>query len=258
MGDSVSFDRAAECYDRSRAISEESMARNVALIVGELGGRGPVLEVGVGTGLLGLPLHAAGLELVGLDLSAPMLAKLVEKAGGLAPFPLALGDATAMPFRDGAFGGAYLRWVLHLIPMWEDALAEIGRVARTGAPLLVNLGAYAGERKEIQQRFCELVGIAPEPVGLGWGEFDLLDRAMERLGANPRSMPPVDEGAVDSLGEFLKGIEENRYSWTWTVDEAMRLQAYAELVPWSRARYGPLDEPAPRRHATRWRAYDLP
>ena len=36
----------------------------------------------------------------GLDISAPMVGKLVEKADG--PFPLVIGDATALPFADGA------------------------------------------------------------------------------------------------------------------------------------------------------------
>jgi SAM-dependent methyltransferase len=258
VSESIHFDRAAEFYDQSRAITEESMARNVELLRGELAHRGRVLEVGVGTGLIALPLNESGMDLVGLDLSAPMLGKLVQKAGGRPPFPLVRADATRMPFPDRAFGGAYLRWVLHLVPNWEDALAEIRRVVRTRGVALVNLGAYGGERQEIQQRFAELTGVSPDPVGLGWGEFDELDRAMERLGATPRSMPPVHEGAVDSLGEFLKGIEENRYSWTWTVAEDVRLRALAEILPWARERYGPIDAPTRRPHATRWRAYDLP
>ena len=65
-----------------------------------------MLEVGVGTGLLALRLHEAGIAVSGLDLSAPMLAKLVEKAGGTPPFPLVLGDATSMPFVQGAVGAA--------------------------------------------------------------------------------------------------------------------------------------------------------
>ena len=66
-----------------------------------------------------------------------MLAKLVEKAGGASPFPLVHGDATRMPFADDAFGGAYLRWVLHLIPDWRDALVEVVRVVAPGGVLLV-------------------------------------------------------------------------------------------------------------------------
>ena len=37
----------------------------------------------------------------GLDISTPMVGKLVEKADGR-PFPLVIGDATALPFADGA------------------------------------------------------------------------------------------------------------------------------------------------------------
>ncbi len=257
MSESIPFDRAAEFYDQSRAISEEAMARNVELLTAELGGRGRVLEVGVGTGLIALPLDQAGLPLVGIDLSGPMVAKLVEKAGVVRPFPLALADATRLPFADDSFGAAYLRWVLHLIPEWEAALAEIVRVVRLGQVALVNLGAYGGELAEIQERFAELAGISLDPVGLRWGDFDQLDRVMERLGATPRSPPPVHEGDSDSLSKFLKGIEENRFSWTWRVDDDVRLRALEELRPWAEERFGPLDETKPHLHATRWRAYDL-
>jgi ubiquinone/menaquinone biosynthesis C-methylase UbiE len=258
VGESVRFDRAAEFYDRSRAISGEAMARNLELLSAELEGRERVLEVGVGTGLIALPLHATGVPLVGIDLSAPMVAKLVEKSGGEAPFPLVLGDATRLPFPDGSFAAAYLRWVLHLIRDWESAIGEIVRVTRAGAVVLVNLGVYGGERAEIQERFAELTGTSADPVGLRWGDFDRLDRAMEGLGASGRSLPEVHEDSADSLAEFLRGIEENRFSWTWAVDDHVRRAALEEIRPWAEHRFGPLEEPRLRPHATRWRAYDLP
>ncbi len=258
MGKSIRFDRAAEFYDRSRTISEESMARNVALVSGELAERGRVLEIGVGTGLIALPLLEAGLDLVGLDISPPMLGKLVEKAGGRPPFPLVLADATRMPFPDDRFGAAYLRWVLHLVPNWRDLLAEMVRVVRPGSVLLMNLGAYGGDRAAIQERFGELAGISVDPVGLRWGDFDELDLAMTALGTVPRDLPALADADDAPLSDFLDGIEENRYSWTWKVDDAIRLRALEELRAWSKDRFGPLDESRAREHATRWRAYDLP
>ena len=101
MERSVAFDRAAEYYDRTRGNSAEGLQKTVDLLTAEVGNRGVVLEVGVGTGQLGLPLHGAGIQVAGLDLARPMMDQLVEKAGGRSPFPLVQADATRMPFRDG-------------------------------------------------------------------------------------------------------------------------------------------------------------
>ena len=68
--------------------------------------------------------------------SRPMLAKLLAKAGGAPPFPLVEGDTTRMPFADDPFGGAYLRWVLVLVPDWSAAVAEIVRVVEPGGRIL--------------------------------------------------------------------------------------------------------------------------
>ena len=62
MTESVRFDRAAAHYDTTRAISDEGMARTIELLASELLGRGRALEVGVGTGLLALPMHEAGVN----------------------------------------------------------------------------------------------------------------------------------------------------------------------------------------------------
>ena len=55
MDGSVAFDRAAEYYDRTRGSSPEGLRKTIDLLTGELRDRGTVLEVGVGTGQLGLP-----------------------------------------------------------------------------------------------------------------------------------------------------------------------------------------------------------
>lgn len=257
MGESVAFDRAAEFYDRTRAISEESMAHTIELLGSELHERSRVLEVGCGTGLLALPLHEAGIDVAGADLSLAMLGKLVEKAGGTSPFPLVLADATGLPFADDAFGAAYLRWVLHLIPDWRSALAEVVRAVRPGGVFLVNLGAYGGPRKEIQERFAEITGVPIEPVGLHWGDYDQLVSAMTVLGGRVRELPTVHEGGNETLGEFVEGIEENRYSWTWPLGDDQRLRAAADVRSWAQERFGALDEPRPFEHGTRWLAFDL-
>ena len=258
MSDSIRFDTAADHYDKTRAVSDETMDRTISLLSSELRDRGRVLEVGVGTGLLALRLHEAGIPVSGLDLSAPMLAKLVEKAGGATPFPLVLGDATTMPFADRAFGAAYLRWVLHLIPGWRGALVEMARVVCPGGVLLVSLGASDEVGTAVRARFSEITGLSTDPVGLMWGNHSALDAELEGLGLRLRVLPATPEEGEEPLGTFLDAIEEGRWSWTWHVPEDARLDAVRELRPWAEERYGPLDRVERYSVETVWRAYDLP
>lgn len=258
MSDSIRFDTVADHYDKTRAVSDEAMDRTISLLSSELRDRSKVLEVGVGTGLLALRLDEAGIPVSGLDLSAPMLAKLVEKAGGAPPFPLVLGDATTMPFADGAFGAAYLRWVLHLIPDWRAALAEMARVVRPGGVLLVSLGAFDEVATAIRARFSEITALSTDPVGLMWGNHEALDGELEGLGARLRVLPAIPEEEEEPLGSFLDAIEEGRWSWTWQVPEDVRRGAVRELRPWAEERFGPLDSVEPYEFQTVWRAYDLP
>jgi SAM-dependent methyltransferase len=255
---SVVFDRAADYYDATRGGSPEGERAMVELLVRELGGRGRTLELGVGTGLVALPLQAAGIPLVGLDLSRPMMDRLIDKAGGGSPFPLVQGDATRMPFPDAVFGAAYLRWVLHLIPNWERALAEVVRVMRRGGVLAVSMGAFAGPWAEIQARFGELANVSIAPAGLMWGRFDLLDEAMVALGATPRELPPITEAENETLAQWIDGIAGNKYSWTWKVEDPELLASVAaEVRDWAEERFGPLDGPRGTFDIF-WRAYDLP
>ena len=85
MSDSIAFDRAAEYYDDTRGLSEEGVRHTTEALAEVFRGAGPVLEVGVGTGQVALPLHDAGVRVMGVDLSRPMLSKLLAKAGGGPP-----------------------------------------------------------------------------------------------------------------------------------------------------------------------------
>lgn len=257
MTGSIAFDRAADFYDETRAYDELTMRATIELLLRELRGRGRVLEVGVGTGLLALPLHEAGVPMLGLDLSGPMLGKLVEKAGGV-PFPLVLGDATALPFANDVVDAGLIRWVLHLIPNWRAAVAELARVIRPGGVLVVHLGTYGGPRDEIHRRFEEVVGSSIDPVGLGWHGEDELDAEVARHGGRLRMLPPLAHRSEEPLAAFLDGIEQNRYSWTWPVPDDVRLGALEELRTWAEDRFGPLHAARTWEAAILWRAYDLP
>jgi SAM-dependent methyltransferase len=59
----------------------------------ELAGAGPVLEWGIGTGRVALPLRARGVDVHGIDASLAMVARLRAKPGG-AEVPVTIGDFT--------------------------------------------------------------------------------------------------------------------------------------------------------------------
>jgi SAM-dependent methyltransferase len=80
-------DEIADVYD---ALHGELDPAAIATLAA-LAGRGPVLELGIGTGRLALPLQARGLIVHGIDASAAMVGKLRAKPGG-ADIPVTMGD----------------------------------------------------------------------------------------------------------------------------------------------------------------------
>jgi SAM-dependent methyltransferase len=60
-------------------------------VLKDLAGPGPVLELGIGTGRVALPLAGQGLEVHGIDASAAMVAKLRAKPGG-DRLPITIGN----------------------------------------------------------------------------------------------------------------------------------------------------------------------
>ena len=83
MTGSIGFDRAADYYDAIRGLSDEGVLQMTdALAAVFAGARRPVLEVGVGTGQIAVPLARRGVPVAGIDLSRAMLRKVLEKSRG--------------------------------------------------------------------------------------------------------------------------------------------------------------------------------
>jgi SAM-dependent methyltransferase len=251
------FDRVAEVYDETRRLTPKASAATTKLLDAELAGRQPCLEIGVGTGLIALPLAARGLRLTGIDLSPAMLGKLVEKAGGRAPFPLVIGDATRLPFADGTFGGAYARHVLHLVADWRTALTELGRVVGRGGVLLINFGFNEGPWLEVGDHLDGLVGRQARHVAFDFDRTSDLDAAMIELGASRRDLPAVWQDSDLTLERYFREVEARVFSWTWKVDPERLASAVAETKSWARERFGAFDRVLEPRFPSYWRAYDL-
>ena len=93
-------DRFADVYDDWYAdvTDVDACTQRLASLVADRGG-GPVLELGVGSGRLAVPLAAQGVEVHGIDASRAMLDRLRAKPGGTA-VRTTLGDMAALALPD--------------------------------------------------------------------------------------------------------------------------------------------------------------
>ena len=83
-------DRQARAYDH-RYADRSAEVGPLADFLCARGSPGPVLELGIGTGRLALPLVERGLEVHGIDASRPMVDRLRAKPGGDG-LPVVVGD----------------------------------------------------------------------------------------------------------------------------------------------------------------------
>jgi SAM-dependent methyltransferase len=255
MSESVAFDRAVDYYDRTRALPPGVETAMTEAVSAELRGRGLVLEIGAGTGRIALPLRGAGVDVVGLDLSLPMLTRFVDKAGGPGRAGVVQGDATRLPFRDGSFGAAFAVHVLHLIPSWKLAVRELVRVVEPGGVVLVSQGwwglvAYV----DVIEAYTEAAGIELRHVGLN--DEAELDAALPE--ATPRELVRLEGSQTMTLGEMVDRLRAGLYSFTWGLDEAARNRGADAAAAHAEAQYGSLAEPREIPQEMYWRAYDLP
>jgi SAM-dependent methyltransferase len=90
-------------------------------VLTELAAGGRVLELAIGTGRVAIPLAARGVELVGVDASERMVAKLRDKPGG-ASIPVTIGDFSDVPV-EGRFSLIYLVFTtLFALPTQGDQI----------------------------------------------------------------------------------------------------------------------------------------
>ncbi|HET6856584.1 MAG TPA: class I SAM-dependent methyltransferase [Streptomyces sp.] len=84
----------AEDYDRW--FGKPGITGATVEALAALAGEGPVLELGIGTGRVALPLLRRGIEVHGVDGSEAMVARLRAKPGG-ADIPVTIGDFADVP-----------------------------------------------------------------------------------------------------------------------------------------------------------------
>jgi ubiquinone/menaquinone biosynthesis C-methylase UbiE len=241
---SISFDRIAEDYDRTRRIPPEVMEETIAALSEALGTRERVLEIGVGTGRIALPLIRRGYRVVGVDVGPKMLGRAVAK--GLEDG--VLGDAMDLPFRDRGFQGAVAVHVLDLLPDWRRAVAEAARVTED---VFVTAAKKTVASPPILARYRELLG----PAGDG-RESSL--KPLEDLVTEVRPIRDVflpEYEVVIRVRKLLEGLDGRLVSFQWEIPE----EVHRGIMESLRSEFGDEEEmrEANTVRVTAWRAEDL-
>lgn len=137
------FEQAAS-YDRWYAtplgqLVDQVEKEAIFALMPELAGR-VVLEVGCGTGNISLALAGRGARVVGLDVSAPMLAAAQARAREQGLFlDWVRGQAGTLPFSGNSFDGVISILALDFVEDRPGAIGEMVRVLRPGGFLVLAL-----------------------------------------------------------------------------------------------------------------------
>lgn len=241
----LSFAPLAALYDAQRAHPPEASVQIGRALVALVGRGAPILELGVGTGRIAIPTAAAGGFVVGLDVSPEMLAVAAERAAaaGVA-LELVRGDAQALPFPAGAFRAALAVHVLHLLPDWRAALAEIARVLGPGGVFVQGsdwrdpdscVGLLRGR---LRLAAVELLpGSRPPAAGAA------VPQALARLGGvTAEPIVAARWTRLVSPEEVIAGMAARIDSETWALPADLLAAVMAKVRAWAEAHWGDLDQ----------------
>jgi ubiquinone/menaquinone biosynthesis C-methylase UbiE len=124
-----------------------------------IGSRGPILELGCGTGRVSIPLAASGAAVVGVDFSMPMLRRArtrARKAALGSRLRLVRSDIRALPFASNAFETVIAPYgVVQSMP-GADALASalhaVSRVLAPGGSIWIDVAVEVPRWPEYRNR----------------------------------------------------------------------------------------------------------
>jgi demethylmenaquinone methyltransferase / 2-methoxy-6-polyprenyl-1,4-benzoquinol methylase len=143
-----------------------------------------VLDLGAGTGKLSAQLEER-VHVVGLDLSAPMLAVARERRSTLSAVQ---GSAFRLPFRARSFDAAVSAFVLRNLADLQPAFAELARVVRPGGRVAL-LDITQPRSAVMRVLFNGYFGAAAPLLGTLVGRAD----AYRYLVRSVSTLPPAEE-----------------------------------------------------------------
>ena len=217
-------DRIADVYDHWYwGEAPEAIAR-----LSELAGDGPVLELGIGTGRVALPLASRGVKVHGIDASEAMVARLAGKPGG-DRIPVTVGN-----FADVGVSGEYslIYVVFNTFFMLNDqeeqvrCFANVAKRLRRGGVFLIE--AFVPDPARFKDD--QIVRVSDMKVGAVNLETSMHDRLSQRVMSH--------HIVIEQSGVKLYPIQI-RYAWPAELDLMARLAGMRLRGRWADWRQSP-------------------
>lgn len=205
------FDTWTEKYDSwfetlvGQYVKKYELSLLLELLAPQKGDR--ILDAGCGTGVFTWDVVNQGGEVVGLDISAPMLAKGNHQMTGM-NFSGVCGDMCALPFSDNSFDRVYSMTAIEFIPDGAKAIAELNRVAKKGGCIVVttlnSLSPWAERRIQMASQghslFKNIIFRSPDDIRVIIPEKSVIKTAIHF-----RKDEPIENIAtIEETGNILQ------------------------------------------------------
>jgi SAM-dependent methyltransferase len=241
------FDEQAPHYDARVGLPESvgaAVAAEIAACAG-LQSDDLVLELGAGTGEIGIHLARFPVRYVGIDNSVPMLQLFRHKLGAW-PASLLLADAGQLwPLDDDAAAVLFASRVIHLLDA-DHVARETARVCRPGGWLMLGrvLRDDGGVKERLRRRRLELLrqaGVSSLRGREGAGR--VVEQCLLAGGLSMGRRVVAEWSETTTPAEVIAGWASLTRMGSVAVDPAMHQEILAELQTWSSAEIGALDRP---------------
>jgi ubiquinone/menaquinone biosynthesis C-methylase UbiE len=232
------YDAAAPTFERHRALPDGVPEAIRAAVLGAVEAASPrLLDLGAGTGRIGIPFVAAGDDYVGVDLSFGMLQAFAQR-GGRAP-RLVQADGEHLPFRDATFDAIMLIQVFGGMRGWRRLLAEVRRVLRRAGVLV--LGRTLAPPDGLDARMKAQLALLLDEIGAPADRTNTRQDAQGWLEQQARGSRLV--AATWTASRTPRGFIERhgtgaRFS---ALPAPVKEQAMRRLAAWAATAFGSLD-----------------
>ena len=248
------YDLVAPSFERHRALPDgvPEAIRAAVLASIDAPSRPRLLDLGAGTGRIGLPFVAAGDDYVGVDLSLGMLREFARRgrANDNSPSPrLVHADGRRLPFADATFDAVIMVQVVGAARDWRQLVAEARRVLRShggGAGDRPITDAFRRARRANETRASPRSSTGCRSRPITW-------RGAVTCGSGTSSSTGATPGCVAAEWEVRENPAElperqrtgARFS---ALPELVKEEALRTLETWAIATFGSLDTVFFERH----------